>query len=557
MNTPLVTNQNLSRERLLLAGALLLLCAVQLLTWQTSEPFFNNDETRHLLTGVYFRDLLRERPLTDLAGWTVRYYLQYPALGLLIWPPFFYLVAGLLMSVFGTSIVVGQLAVGLFAALACVYVYRFVRLTHDAPQALGAVLLFGLAPMSFKYSRHVMLEMPTLALALAATFHFWRYLNEDRRRDIFLAAILAALAALTRFDAVYLLPLFGLLLASKGRWDILRRREVWLAAVAAVVLLTPAYAVTAKYIGWLHFKQASQTELYGNPATFSWARGAYYLKALPRNFLGWALFIPALLGLGLSFRKSQRPAAWPYLAIAGVVYVTFTLISELDERHAIYWLPAWAFFAAHALWTLAQTLKQPKFYAPLLAIVLILTLRAGLPGASLYVRGYAEAASYVIANTQDTPFCFFSGRLNGNLIYQLRHHDPPRRLWTLRADKLLFNDFNASAIGSRELVSEPQMLATLYRYDPALLIIETPTQGEPFAASGLARAAVEGRIREIIAAHPERFRLEKEIAVDSNFQGFRGMKLRIYRNLQRNPQPDKNLQFENLNLRGTLQTNVN
>jgi hypothetical protein len=59
-----------------------------------------------------------------------------------------------------------------------------------------------------------------------------------------------------------------------------------------------------------------------------------------------------------------------------------------------------------------------------------------------------------------------------------------------------------------------------------------------------------------LAAHPERFRLEREINVESNAQGFRGMKLKIYRNLQRNPQPSRNLQFENLNLRGTLQTEV-
>jgi hypothetical protein len=543
-------------ERLSLAGALLLLLAVHLLTYQPTEPFFNNDETRHLLTGVYFRDLFHERPIGDLVGWTVRYYLQYPATGLLVWPPFFYAFTGLLMSVFGTSIVVGKIAVGLFAALACVYLYVFVRFTHDWPRALGALLIFGLAPMSFKYSRQVMLEMPTLALALASTFHFWRYLEKDQRRDIFLAAGAAALSALTRFDAVYLLPLFGLLLALKSRWDILRRYEVWLAALFALFLLAPAYAATAKYVGWLHFQQASQAELYGNPATFAPARWAYYLIALPQNFLGWFLLLPALAGLAWSWRTRERTAAAPYLAIVGVVYLTFTLISELDQRHAIYWLPAWAFFTAQALWLAAQRLKQPRIYAPALAILPALTLWAGLPAARLYVRGYAEAAGYITANAGDAPFCFFSGRLNGNFIYQLRRQDTPRRLWTLRADKLLFNGLISSRLESRALAEEQQILDTIYRYDPTLLVLEEPAQGEPFPEMGWQRSAAESRIREIIANHKERFRLEKEVAVDSNMPGFAGLKLRIYRNLQRNPNPTRNLQMENLMLRDSLQTEV-
>ena len=555
MNTPLIIRQPFRYERLLPA-CLLLLCALQLATWQESEPFYNNDETRHLLTSVYFRDLFYERPWTGLAGWTVRYYLQYPALGLLVWPPFFYAFAGFLMAIFGTSIVVGQIAVGLFMGLACLYVYRFVAHTHDGPRALCAVLLFGCAPMIFKYSRHVMLEIPTLALALMATYHFWRYLEKDKRRDIFLAASAAALAALTRFDTVYLLPLFALLLVSKKRWDILWRGEVWLAAALGLALLAPSYLVTAHYVGWLHFKQASQTEVYGNPATFALARWVYYFAALPRNFLGWPLFVPALLGLALSLRKAARTAAAPYLALAGIVYLTFTLISELDQRHAIYWLPAWAFFAAHGLWALAQAAKQPRIYPLLLAIVLLLTLAAGLSAARVYVRGYTEAARYVLSNSDNTPFCFFSGRLNGNFIYQLRHNDPQRRLWTLRADKLLYNDLLRSKYEQRELVSEPQMLDTLYRYDPAWLVVEEPTQDEPFPEMGPIRSAAERRIREVIAAHPERFRLEKEVSVDSNFNGFFGMKLKIYRNLQRNPQPSRNLQMENLMLRESFQTEV-
>jgi hypothetical protein len=126
----------------------------------------------------------------------------------------------------------------------------------------------------------------------------------------------------------------------------------------------------------------------------------------------------------------------------------------------------------------------------------------------------------------------------------------------LRADKLLYNGLIRSSYEPRELVSESQMLDALYRYDPTWLITEEPTQGEPFPEMGSVRSNAEQRIREVLAAHPERFRLEKELFVDSNFTGFSGMKLKIYRNLQRNPNPTRNLQLENLMLRDSFQTEV-
>src|SRR5262249_16291084 len=156
------------------------------------EPFYNGDETRHVMTGVFFRDLYVDRPVTHPRDYAVRYYAQYPALALLVWPPFFYAVEGGFMLAFGTSFLAAKALVGLFAALACVYLFRLVLRTHDAPTAALAALLLGLAPLVFDFSRQVMLEVPTLACALVALYHFLSYLNRPRRRDLALCAVATA-----------------------------------------------------------------------------------------------------------------------------------------------------------------------------------------------------------------------------------------------------------------------------------------------------------------------------------------------------------------------------
>src|SRR5438067_2438447 len=85
-----------------LAGVLLVVVLAQVIAFVPSEPFYNNDETRHFMTGVYVRDLLRDLPAPgELRAHADRYYVQYPALGLLVWPPAFYGIEGLCFLIVG------------------------------------------------------------------------------------------------------------------------------------------------------------------------------------------------------------------------------------------------------------------------------------------------------------------------------------------------------------------------------------------------------------------------------------------------------------------------
>ena len=52
-----------------------------------------------------------------------------------------------------------------------------------------------------------MLEMPTLALCLVCLDQFDVWLARNQKGHLFCAALAAAFAALTRFDAIVLLPL--------------------------------------------------------------------------------------------------------------------------------------------------------------------------------------------------------------------------------------------------------------------------------------------------------------------------------------------------------------
>lgn len=545
-----------SHAVLVIVGLAFAIGLAHALAYQPSEPFFYNDETRHVMTGVYFRDLLHDIPVSHLRDYTVRYYLQYPALGLLVWPPFFYFLEGLLMSLFGTSIVVSKTLVFLFAVMACGYLYLLARRSHGSLKATVATLIFGLSPLVFVYSHYVMLEVPTLALGLAATYHFIRYLDLMRRRDLLLAGLAAALAALTRFDAIYLLPLFVILIAIRKRWELLWRREVLAVAVLALLLVAPVYALIAREIGWFHMKQASEVLSINYPPFLSLKRLLFYPSYLREQF-GLVALIPAMIGIAASLTAARRAAIRPYLAIIAATYLTFTPIGEMDSRHAIYWIPAFAIFAAEGISAVVGWLRTPRLYLPLTALVVAGVGWTSVGKAQTFVRGYEEAASYVVANSGSSSFCLFVGGLNGDFIYQIRRHDAGRRLWVLRDDKLFFSVlYNAQVDYRQHITSDQDILDTIFKYDPEFIVVEEGKDAMIVPEEERISAAMEQQVRSVVRSNPERFRLERIIQVEGNADVKRGTQLHIFHNIFRNQNPERHLEIDLLILRRAIEAQV-
>src|SRR5215210_7390783 len=394
-----------------ITGVLLVLGLAQALAWQPSEPFYNNDENRHVMTGVFFHDFLADLPRHGLRDYVTQYYMQYPALGLMVWPPLFYGIEGAFMVVFGTSYAAALVLIGLFSALAFTYFFLLVRRTHGEAAAAVSVLLLGCAPLVFTLSHHVMLEMPALAFVMAAVYHFVRYLDLERRLDVYAASSAAALFALTRFDGLFLLLFFGLAIVARRRFDVLRRREAWLAALLALAIVLPVYVPMMIEFGRAHVLMTVQGGAEGFAGRGLWYTLTYYPWDLVRQ-IGTFTVVPCVVGFLAALGPARRRACWPYLTLAAATYLAFTPLAELEERHSIYWYPAFALFAWVGIEWLASRLKLPHLRTALAAVVVCGALWTAATSQTLYLRGYEEAARYVVANTRSSRFTFIDGFLN-------------------------------------------------------------------------------------------------------------------------------------------------
>ena len=483
------------------------------------------------MTGVFFADLLHSLPQNP-KEFAIAYYLQYPALGIPLYPPLFYIFEGAGMAVLGPSMLVGKCLVLLFLLAACIFLFRIVRTTHGVTEACIAVLVFGLSPQVVLLSGQVMLDVPMVALSLGALFFFHRYLEGQRRWDLMLAAIMAALAALTRYSVAFLPMTLLLLMLFQGKWRLLGKREVVAAGIFALALVLPYYLLAANAIGWIHLRQA----VGDSSSATVWSRWADYVLAIPKQ-IGWVAAAAAVVGIAARVVHRSHRGALPYIALAVGTYLTFAPLAIHGQRFVISWVPALAVFAAEGVRQVAGWFRpRPPVYLAA-AVLALATGYSALSTESPYLRGYEEAASYVLHGTKDSRPCLFDGGLNGNFIYQVRSHDPARRLQVLRGDRVLYSVLLQPEFGyTEQYKTNPEMLRVLNRLDPEYVVVENPPLMKFATPAG-------ERLRGILRTEGDRFKLEKVIPIQTNQAEFKGSQLAIYRNLIRNPGADSLIEF--------------
>lgn len=511
-------------RRWLLVAALPVM--LHLLTLAPDEPVYNGDANRHAMTSVFFHDVLVDLPLDHPRQYAEDYYQQYPALGLMIWPPLFHGVAGLLMTIFGTSALVPRLLVFACFLFAAWNLYKLSRRRMSAQQAEIVVVIFSLMPMIFEYSRFIMLEVPTLTLCLFSIERFDIWLSAQRTKNLYIAAIAAALAALTRFDAVVLLPTLLLLALLEGRWRRLLTWHVPFAAIIALCLLGPTYAVIWKELGDLHVRQAAESVSGNTPELFDFGAIPYYPMCIPFQ-AGWVVAGFGLIGLIGAFTRQRRSTSTIFAAMLIGTYVTFTPLAEHRSRHAIYWLPAVAYFASVGATVLATGLQRLSAWrlesttSIAFAIVVCGTAISTFFLHPHRVTGYAAAATAALQNSENGDRILIDAWWDGNITYHLRHLDESRSRHIVRADHIMYDFINVPSVDFEQFVeSDEDILRAIADSTATCIVFEDP---QPFG-----HIPISERIHDIVISMPTQFPLRETIPVDLTFPGARPFALKVF-----------------------------
>jgi hypothetical protein len=516
------------RHRILLAGALLIAAAAATRQITQGEFYLNEDETVHAVTGLYFADFLSDMPLTHPIEYTYHYYGQYPALGLVHYPPFFHFLEGLAFVLIGRSPLSARITVLMFTLLGLFYWFELVRELEDEYAAALSTILLGLLPIALLYEKSVMLEIPSLALCVASTYYVLRYLRNKATRYLICLAVFASLAIVTKHNAVYLvLFIFLALLANRELRSVLN----WKGLGASLVFLGVVGPVYALMYG-VHWHAISADLLSGQTSYLG--RYTYYWRTLPGQ-LGWPLLLLSILGITTARWWVKREGGLIMGSWIATVYVTMTAISLKDPRYVMYWLPPFLYFAVAPLVRLAKVRILRLAVLAVVLMVVAASVGAAWRHQRPYISGYAAAAQRLI-QARDSNLVLFDGVLPGNFVFFMRSSDPERRFIVIR--KALAAKEIKTSIGFVELLKKTAEIEDyIESYGIKYIAVD---EGAPleFPAQGLLRKLLQS----------QQFRLIGRFPIDSNMLGWRKRALLLYENRQVKPGQKKMLRVVMLTL---------
>jgi hypothetical protein len=501
------------RSTLAMAFALLIVAIVATRHIGRGEFNFNVDESQHACTGQFIATLIRDHPIQHPIEYTSLYYAHYPALsGVIHWPPFFYLCEGFAFLLFGASVVTARLVILAFGLLGLVLWFRLIERLHSIEAAVAATLLLGLTPVVVSFDKMVMLEIPSLALAIVASYFWIRFLLEQRNVFLYWFAFSAAMAVLTKQNNVYLLLFCFLSLTALKSWRLLHCRAALMALAIGVLSAGPYYLALYK----THWATIAGDVLEKQPTVAESL--TFYVKALP-ELTGWPILMLALVGLATCFLWAPRANILIFGSWLMSVYLTMTTIGHKEARYVIYLVPALLYFA---LWPLLWKAVPKSVCGVALGSLIAYLAWSAWQFDRPWVVGYAPVAKEIRRNA-DSGIILVDAEIPANFIFFMRNQDPERRFVVLR--KALYSYRIKESLGYEVYLHTPSDIEQLFRDDGIQFIVVSNRPPDPFPISTV--------LRDVLQTN--QFRLLGRFPVKGNSPEWKDYSLLLYENLQAHP----------------------
>jgi hypothetical protein len=402
---PAITNRDKSCEHSFFrVVVLLILCFVFALMFSfhtgamDSDLGGDPDEAAHAVTSLMMRDYFASGFGQHPMKFARAYYEHFPRVALGHYPPFYYLVSGLLLLPFPSSQVLIILQAFLLASLAAV-TFHFGR--RFLPQWLAALAagLGCMLPVGLKLAQHVMSDVLLAVLCLGAVVVWADYLRVATFKKALLWGCIAAAAILTKGSGMLLCLVPPVATVLAGRWRLIRTFSWWCAALPVVVLAGPWMLYSTS------ISKEGMTQL--TPGQYFIEAVPYYIDSVPAVF-GWGITLLAMVGagFGLHLTWSKRVMSCEGAAmtglLAGALAVLVLVPVGLSTRYMLTLVPVIMLAAAYGI--LAVFRYLPVRIGGLLGALMLLaafTLAASLPNKE--VHGFAKAVRFVGVPTLTEP----------------------------------------------------------------------------------------------------------------------------------------------------------
>lgn len=480
------------------------------------------DEPAHYVTALMLRDYVVHFHFESPLHFAEEYYRHYPKVAFGHWPPFFYIVQAIWMSLFSAARGSVRLEIACTTALLGFGVFREGRKFFRAPLALAGALLTVCLPLVQTYSDEEMSETLLTLMCFWSVIYFARYIRSEKLRDNFLFALFFSLAVLTKGNGWLLAAVPPVALVLTRRFSLLRRNSFWLPLVFIAAVCLPWQILTMRMAerGW---EGGSHPNL-----RYTVSALLEFVRLFPQ-ILGPVLLGLMLVGIGvcvlLPYLQRTIRAEWATLsALLLAVWVFHSIIpAGVEDRKLIIAVPAMVLFVlAGAVWVADQiparfALYRSRYLAVgSIAALSFFTGTFEIPKVEHY--GYSEAASFLanLANpTNATILVSSNSGGEGMLISELAMIQPHPVETVLRGTKSLASvDWNGA--GYHCTYSSPAELLHFMRDEKVGFVVvdNFPPQVKFTHDALLKRAISTGNAFKLVRSFPSHERsMPGEISV--------------------------------------------
>ncbi len=468
--------------------------------------WYQGDSPRHAGNGIFWRDFLLHLPVNPFA-YALAYYARYPIIAPTAYPPVFYLFESVAFSLFGVSSFVAKGLVLAFALLAALYMQLWLRHSVSPQVGWGGALLL-LQPGVIVWSNAVMLNVPAMALGLAALYHGRRLLDRPRSPHLYLTAIFGVLAILTYLPtAIIVFVLLTWVLIERCS-AVLRQPRTWVVAGLAALALAPWAVITLKW-ATAQVGMVSGSTLHAGMALADPQRWLYYIEALPELLTDWVLAL-AMVGAiaGLWSRRWRREVKLVLVWIL-VCYVWFSYIVAREPRYALLLVPPLVFLSVVALVAgferLSAAFGGNPAWATLAGLaVLIGAHLAAAPQVPVpSAHGMRKVVAFIEQKAPDQRI-FYEGKFDGLFSFYIRAGDHKLTQSVTLGDKLLYAAAWYASPGMVKLVASPHDVVDTFRTRCGCrwLVVEGKWENHEPAPDRYLRQALRGPEFALVRSFP-------------------------------------------------------
>lgn len=422
------------------------------LHWRNDGLWYPGDSAVHAMNGVFWMDYLSRFTLRP-TEFALSYYVRYPFINPVNYPPVFYLLEAAAYKIFGASPFVAKSLVLSFTLIGTLYLMAWIR-RWVSRTAGWAALIFPLQPAILTWSHAVMLNIPAAVMDIAALYHWRRWLESRRPLQLYLAVGWALAGLLTYSSSAVVLLIMGCwILYARRLRALLNLRVAFIAAISGLII--GAWTVIA---GARDSGHRSVAFYLGDYPSWKWRSWLYYPERLPGmvRFSTVALICVALL-LAIAVKAIRKEVGYSVIWIA-CCYVWFSIFSVKEPRYILLVVAPIVILAAQGIVAFLSHARTPASFrsgAVVSAVLLVLGVFNAVRARTVIVpevTGVPEIVTYV-RGLAPNQWVFYDGSYEGAFTYYYRLADPGFTGGVVRGGKLLYTTRIEAKFGLVENVS--------------------------------------------------------------------------------------------------------